>query len=84
MNLKSEQLNSNYDLVLDTDQPLLKKEIKRIIEINLGQSLYNETIERKEYLVYRNTQNKRIVLLVNNITFLGGNGQHPTFKKRIQ
>jgi hypothetical protein len=84
MNLKSEQLNSNYDLVLDTDQPLLKKEIKRIIEINLGQSLYYKTIERKEYLVYKNTQNKRIVLLVNNITFLGGNGQHPTFKKRIQ
>lgn len=88
-NLKSEQLRSDLSLEIDLDQALTPKQMQnKLIEI-LGKE--NCEIEKlilndnktKNVLVYHN-KCKKEYLLLSAITYLGGNGQHPIYKKRVQ
>ncbi|MDD2180952.1 MAG: hypothetical protein PHW32_01130 [Bacilli bacterium] len=83
-NIKSEQLRSDLSLELEYDQPLSTKEmIKKLINI-LGKNNCETTkINNKNILIY-NHDNKKEYLLLASITYMGGNGQHPIYKKRMQ
>lgn len=83
-NLKSEQLRSDLSLEIDEDQPLSKKEMKESIISILGKdNCFIEKFDNKKLLCYKHN-NKIEILLVAAITYLGGNGQHPIYKKRMQ
>lgn len=83
-NIKSEQLRSDLSLELDFDQPLNQKEIFEVLRDVLGsENCYTEKINNKNLFFYQGL-NKTEVLLVASITYLGGNGQHPVYKKRTQ
>lgn len=83
-NLKSEQIKKDFQIQIDYDQKLSISKIMEKLKQILGQE--NCTIEKvlnKKVLIYKHGQKKEI-LLVAAITYLGGNGQHPIFKKRMQ
>lgn len=76
-NLKSEQITSGLDLIIDEDQPLSQKQINEVLINCLGTSDCS-FVDGK--VCYKN----KVVFLTKAVTYLGGNGQHPIFKKRIQ
>lgn len=83
-NIKSEQLRSDLSLELDYDQPIPISKMIDSLKNLLGKE--NCTIERfnnKKLFCYTHG-NKKEVLLLAAITYMGGNGQHPIYKKRIQ
>lgn len=83
-NLKSEQLRSDLSLDINSDQPLSISEMIKNIENILGKdNCYIEKVNNKKLLCYRHG-NKVEVLLLAAITYMGGNGQHPIYKKRMQ
>jgi len=89
MNLKSEQILSNKEVLLDGDQSLSKEESFRQIIIQLGEE--NCTVQKyghKKVLMYvDHITNKKTVFLVSSVTYMGGNGVktlHPAYLKRIQ
>lgn len=85
MNLKSEQITSSGLLVIDEDQTLNPTELKDVLRIALGPERCEEReIMGKNVLCYINEDGQLIALLTANITYMGGNGQHPQFLKRIQ
>ena len=83
-NIKSEQLRSDLSLELDKDQPLSKKKMSDILMDLLGrENCYFEKESGKKVFCY-NHGGKKKVLLLSAVTYMGGNGQHPICKKRIQ
>lgn len=83
-NIKSEQIRSDLSLELDYDQHLSTSLMIKTIENILGKD--NCSIERfnnKKLLCYKHNGKKEILLLAS-VTYMGGNGQHPIFKKRMQ
>ncbi len=83
-NLKSEQIRSDLSLDINSDQPLSISEIIKNIENILGKdNCYIEKVNNKKLLCYKHG-NKVEVLLLAAITYMGGNGQHPIYKKRMQ
>ncbi len=85
MNLKSQQLRSDLSLEIDFDQTLTKNEIKeKLIDLLGEENCSEEKISNHKVLIYRNKNNIKQVLLFANISYLGGNGAHPIFKKRMQ
>ncbi len=85
MNLKSEQLRPDLSLEIDYDQPLNSKQLQLTLIECLGKENCSlEKICGYNRVCYKNKDNKKIVLLPAAISYLGGNGQHPIFKKRIQ
>ena len=85
MNLKSQQLRSDLSLELDFDQTLTQTEIKEKLTNILGkENCTEEIIAGRKVFVYLNSENIKQVLLFANISYLGGDGVHPIFKKRIQ
>lgn len=83
-NLKSEQIRSDLSLDINSDQPLSISEMIKNIENILGKdNCYIEKINNKKLLCYKQG-NKVEVLLLAAITYMGGNGQHPIYKKRMQ
>lgn len=83
-NIKSEQLRSDLSLDLDFDQPLSNKElIKKIIYVLGKDNCRVEKILGKNILIYEHDEKKEYLLLAA-ITYMGGNGQHPIYKKRMQ
>lgn len=83
-NLKSEQLRSDLSLDINKDQPLSTKEMQRNVINILGKdNCYIEKFGNKNLLCYKH-DNKIEILLLAAITYMGGNGQHPIYKKRIQ
>lgn len=85
MNLKSQQLRSDLSLEIDFDQVLTPSQIKEKLVFLLGEeNCYNETISKREVFIYKNVHNIKQVLLFANVSYLGGNGTHPIFKKRMQ
>lgn len=85
MNLKSEQLRPDLSLEINYDEVLSKKEMTNTLINCLGEdkcSFIN--YNRNKVLVYENQNGKKIILLYASISYLGGNGQHPIFKKRMQ
>lgn len=80
-NIKSEQLKSDLSLEIALDQPLNSLEINEEISRSLGKNNVDYIIyKRKKVICYKN----RIAFLTAAVTYLGGTGQHPIFKKRIQ
>lgn len=85
MNLKSEQLKSDLSLVVDYDDKLNKQIMREIILETLGKENCDEIkVNNKKVLEYTAINGKKEILLFKQISYLGGNGQHPIFKKRIQ
>ena len=85
MNLKSQQLRSDLSLEIDFDQTLTPNQIKeRLIEVLGKEYCSEEIIANRKVLVYLNDKGIKQVLLFANISYLGGDGAHPIFKKRIQ
>jgi hypothetical protein len=84
MNLLSQQINEKYEIIEDKDQPLSKSQIKIHLSKIFGDSFVIKKINDKKFIVFRTIKNKEIVILPVSITYLGGNGQHPIYKKRIQ
>lgn len=83
-NLKSEQLRSDLSLEINKDQPLSTKEMIKNIKNILGEeNCYIEKYNNKKLLCYKH-DNAIEVLLLAAITYMGGNGQHPIYKKRMQ
>lgn len=85
MNKLSEQIDATMNVMEAEDQPLTQKELEECVIHFIGEeNCTKETINGKPVLVYNNSGNKKTVLLLRNVTYLGGNGQHPVYKKRIQ
>lgn len=84
MNLKSEQIISNLSVIIDFDDVLTKSQKFAFLVNLLKPNCYETKILNKRVLVYHTHDKKKIILLVASVTYLGGNGQHPIFKKRIQ
>lgn len=86
MNLKSEQIKADLNIEVNYDQPLSKKLMKDKLNESLqkdGATTWFENICGHRVYIYENN-GKKTVLLFKAITYLGGNGQHPIFKKRMQ
>ena len=85
MNLKSQQLRSDLSLEIDFDQTLTPNQIKEKLITLLGkENISEEMIANRKALVYANNSGIKEVILFANISYLGGDGAHPIFKKRIQ
>ena len=85
MNLKSEQLRADLSLEIDYDQPLSPNLIKQTLQNVLGvENCSEEIICGRKVFIYKNEQGIKQVILFASITYLGGNGAHPIFKKRMQ
>ena len=83
-NIKSEQLKNDFTIELALDQPLTTKEMQNLLIKILGKDNCSiKEILNKDVFCY-NHDNKQEILLLSAVTYLGGNGQHPVFKKRSQ
>lgn len=83
-NLKSEQIKNDLNIEINNDQPLSPSKMKtQIINILGHENCYTEKILNKNLLFYKH-HNKIEILILAAITYLGGNGQHPIYKKRMQ
>lgn len=84
MNLKCEQIKSDFTIEINSDQKLpISKIRKRIIRVLGEGNCRVKKILGKKTVIYRHGD-KEEVLLLASITYLGGNGQHPIYKKRMQ
>ena len=88
MNEKSEQIDSRLNIVVDNDQPLSPSKLDMAILSALSNCSAKRTVvnvECREYsfIAYSSSSEKHAILSAA-VTFLGGNGNHPIFKKRIQ
>lgn len=83
MNLISEQITSKGEVIIDQDQPLKFAQIFEVFYSSLGGHIHLRKYKNHSLIVYEN-EAKKILILTASITYLGGNGQHPTYKKRIQ
>ena len=92
MNEKSEQIDSRLNILVDNDQPLSPRELdnKLILTLNAVRGghahLAAIDIADKEarFVSYDVCGGSKHALLTAAVTFLGGNGNHPIFKKRMQ
>lgn len=87
MNEKSEQIDARLNIVQDWDQPLPPKELGGVIISSLSDNAVKGKIKigNKQYSFIKFVANgRKHAILPAAVTFLGGNGNHPVFKKRIQ
>ena len=83
-NLNSEQLRSDLSLDVNKDQPLSTSEMIKNIKNILGEeNCHIERYNNKKLLCYKH-DNIIEILLLAAVTYMGGNGQHPIYKKRMQ
>lgn len=83
-NLASEQIRPDLSMEIAPDQVLTPKQQEEILKKYLGSEYCKiQDILGKKVLVYTNNQ-KHHILLHRAISYLGGSGQHPIFKKRVQ
>lgn len=85
MNLSSEQLDRNSNIFIDKDQALSQYDIYKLLREILGAPKCSiEYISNRKLFVFERKDKRKIVILAKAITYLGGNGQHGIYKKRIQ
>lgn len=88
MNEKSEQIDSRLNVILDRDQPLSPTKLDEAILSALPNGIARRTtvkMDGKERtFIDFSFRSERHAILAAAVTFLGGNGNHPVFKKRIQ
>lgn len=83
-NLNSEQLRSDLSLDINKDQPLSTTEMIKTIKNILGEeNCYIGKYNNKKFLCYKHGVITEVLLLAA-VTYMGGNGQHPIYKKRMQ
>ena len=83
-NLKSEQIRSDLSLDVAPDQALSSKSQEDYLRLFLGkENCEKSKILGRKVFVYHN-KGKNFILLHLAVTYLGGNGQHPIYKKRVQ
>lgn len=83
-NLNSEQLRSDLSLEISKDQPLSTSEMIKNIKNILGdENCHIEKYNNNKLLCYKH-HNITEILLLAAVTYMGGNGQHPIYKKRMQ
>lgn len=75
-NLKSEQINENFEIVMDNGEILNKDELVNILLENFPNT------EEKDGMLYGEKECKKYCIYFKNISYLGT--PHPFFKKRIQ
>ena len=88
MNEESEQIDSRLNVEVSRDQPLSPSKLDAAILSALPSGVAKRVtigIEGKNYpyIAYHTPKGKHAILSAA-VTFLGGNGNHPIFKKRIQ
>mgnify|MGYP006987443637 FL=1 len=88
MNEKSEQIDSRLNVEVSQDQPLSPAKLDAAILAALPGGIGKRTtvkVNGKAYpFIACSSPAKKHALLSAAVTFLGGNGNHPIFKKRIQ
>ena len=89
MNEKSEQIDSRLNVLVDHDQPLSPCRLVAAIRAALhGVVATSAKISldggQFPFIAYDSKSNGKHALLPAAVTFLGGHGNHPIFKKRIQ
>ena len=88
MNEKSEQIDSRLNIEVSRDQPLSPAKLDAAILAALPGGIGKRTtvrVDGKDYpFIACSSSSKKHALLSAAVTFLGGNGNHPIFKKRIQ
>lgn len=88
MNEKSEQIDSRLNIEKDYDQPLAPAQLASVIVSALPIGVAKQAtveMEGKNYpFIDCSFSAKKHAILSAAVTFLGGHGNHPTFKKRIQ
>jgi len=88
MNEKSEQIDSRLNVEVARDQPLSPAKLDAAIISALSSGAAKRTsvkVDGKDYsFIACSSSPKNHALLSAAVTFLGGNGNHPIFKKRIQ
>ena len=84
MNLDSEQIRPDLSLEIKPDQTLTQRQQREKLMEALGKENCSivSLLGRRVFL-YEN-EGKHFILLHRAISYLGGTGQHPIFKKRIQ
>ncbi|HHX69096.1 MAG TPA: hypothetical protein GX708_13735 [Gallicola sp.] len=83
-NIKSEQIRSDLSLELNYDQHLSVSNMIKVLENLLGkENCFIERFNNKKLFCYKHDNIKDVMVLAS-ITYMGGNGQHPIFKKRMQ
>lgn len=75
-NLKSEQINEKFEIVMDNGEILNKNELVNILLENFPNT------EEKDGMLYGEKEGKKYCIYFKNISYLGT--PHPFFKKRIQ
>lgn len=88
MNEKSEQIDSRLNIVVDDDQPLCPTKLDAtILSALTSGNAKKEKVEVGErtysFISFTSSTSKHAILPAA-VTFLGGHGNHPIFKKRIQ
>jgi len=85
MNKPSEQIDAALNVSEAADQPLSHKQQEARLREFLGdEHCACEAIGGRKVFVYTNDEGRKTVLLHLSVTYLGGDGQHPIFKKRVQ
>lgn len=88
MNEKSEQIDSRLNVEVARDQPLSPAKLDAAIISALPSNVARRTtvkVDGKDYaFIACSSAPKNHAILSAAVTFLGGNGNHPIFKKRIQ
>ena len=88
MNEKSEQIDSRLNVIVDDDQPLCPSKLDTTILSALPSGKVkrdNVKIGDKKYsFISFYAATSKHAILSSAVTFLGGHGNHPIFKKRIQ
>jgi hypothetical protein len=85
MNEKSEQLRSDFAVDIAPDDCLRSNALIQAVVSRLGKEYCTtEKHVRSPYVVYEKPDHGKVFLLIAAVSFLGGNGNHPVFKKRIQ
>lgn len=88
MNEKSEQIDSRLNILVEYDQPLTPIQSDTAILSTFSSCrAWRERVEiegTRHSFIAVDVGNEKHALLSAAVTFLGGNGNHPIFKKRIQ
>ena len=92
MNEKSEQIDARLNILIDNDQPLSPEGLERSVICSL-KGCQDGTVclcveksgeQKHKYISFESESKGMHAFLTAAVTFLGGNGNHPIFKKRIQ
>lgn len=88
MNEKSEQIDARLNILVDKDQPLCPSKLNAVILSALTSgNAKNDKVDvgdKSHSFISFTASTSKHAILPSSVTFLGGHGNHPIFKKRIQ